>query len=566
MYGVGFDGAGDGFNVLLAAADDPTPATARAVAGDAPVAAPGQGGPDDYAWLAGGLPPAAPHAARPAGVGAGALPQAPLAQGQQTTAGAAPGPAPDGGGGARRPGVSGRRVYSPEEYAAAAAAIQPGCERWNVKETWPTGICKPTIAAMKEEVKRRGGTVRMHMSAENLCSWLHTHAMPAGGGDGGAEGEDNSQWPTQPPPASHSSWVNNLHYPRLIECIRAHPVQFSQRDAKPKNRVDLDGVDRNSAWKTIVAKFNDDKFEPHISTTNSQEWDDILEDLDPSSRCGLTLDAKDGQKKFKELSSKLRKAYNNFKKSGQGDKDQEAMRADDDDDGEDSDEGEGESEDNNDTGSDFWDFCHGDTILLYAYKWLLMDGLLDSAIGDMPEGTTSNSDTPGETVRPRVDSSRRRSDASDALYAISGAVQAPVHIAQSALQKRVMHFASQAAKRKAQVLQAQLSAEKERHLAEVIDQIDRLQSSGKPVPARLVIKRDRLTRELDEEEQHMAAGGGSDDEPHFEDDPLPPAPAAQSSKAARKRACRGPARGPAHIGVGGGSRVPDDQGEQAVCD
>ena len=40
-----------GFEVLLAAADGPAPA--RAEAGDAPVAAPGQGGPDDYAWLAG---------------------------------------------------------------------------------------------------------------------------------------------------------------------------------------------------------------------------------------------------------------------------------------------------------------------------------------------------------------------------------------------------------------------------------------------------------------------------------------------------------------------------------
>ena len=43
MYGMVFDGDGDGFDVLLAAADDPTPATARAVAGDAPVPATGQG-------------------------------------------------------------------------------------------------------------------------------------------------------------------------------------------------------------------------------------------------------------------------------------------------------------------------------------------------------------------------------------------------------------------------------------------------------------------------------------------------------------------------------------------
>ena len=79
MYGVGFDGAGDGFDALLAAADDPTPATARAAAGDAPVAAPGQGDPQEYAWLAGGLPPmlppAAPQAAQPAGVGAGEVPE-----------------------------------------------------------------------------------------------------------------------------------------------------------------------------------------------------------------------------------------------------------------------------------------------------------------------------------------------------------------------------------------------------------------------------------------------------------------------------------------------------------
>ena len=137
MYGVGFDGAGDGFDALLAAADDPTPATARAAAGDAPVAAPGQGDPQEYAWLAGGLPPmlppAAPQAAQPAGVGAGGLPH-------QTPGGPA---ANDAGGGAvpargfggRRNAGSGRKTYTPQEYAAAAAGIKPGCERWNVKET-----------------------------------------------------------------------------------------------------------------------------------------------------------------------------------------------------------------------------------------------------------------------------------------------------------------------------------------------------------------------------------------------------------------------------------------------
>ncbi|MGB1591462.1 MAG: hypothetical protein ACPIOQ_01825, partial [Promethearchaeia archaeon] len=544
-----------------------------AAAGGDPVHAHGAPVQQDYSWLAGGLPPQPPRAAQPAGVGAGGLPG-----GTQPAQPPARAPAQEEGGGGRRPAGSGRKTYSPEEYAAAAAAIQPGCEHWNVKDkTWPAGVCKPTIPAMRDEMKRRGGTPRTTMSAEDLCSWLYTHAMPppapGGGATQGGAGGAGSQPPTQPLPTT-KSWVNKIHYPRLIECIRAHPVEFSKRDAKPSNRGELDGVDRNSAWRTIVAKFNDDDFQPVSMSTHSADWDDVLQDLDPSSRCGLSLNAKDGEKKFKELSSKLRKAYANFKKSGQGDKDHEPDQADqandDDDDDEDAydeadeDEGVDDSDDGHDTGSDFWDFCQGDVILLYAYKWLLLDGLLDSAIGDMPEGTTSNSDAPGETVQPRTDSSRRKSDASDALYAISGAVQAPVHIAQSALQKRVMHFASQAAKRKAQVLQAQLSAEKERHLAEVIDQIDRLQSSGKPVPARLVIKRDRLTRELDEEERQMAAGGGSDDEPHFEDDPLPSAPAAQSSKAAGKRARRAP------TGVGGGgsrvggstsgARSPDDQG------
>ena len=557
MYGMGFDGDDDALDVLAAAAGAPAPAAAEAAAGGAPVHAHHEPDPNPYAWMAGGLPPRAP----PAGVGAGGLPPghpAHDAHGQQAAAAAAPQHAPDGRGDARRVGAPGRRMYSPEEYAAAARAIQPGCERWNVKESWPTGVCKPTIPAMKDEMKRRGGTVRTHMSAEDLCSWLHNNAMPAGGGGGAGpapEGEGGTQRPTQQPPPASCSWVNNLHYPRLIECIRAHPGEFSQRDAKPSNRVQLDGVDRNSAWRTIIAKFNDDSFQPVSASTHSQDWDDVLQDLDPSSRCGLTLSAKDGEKKFKELSSKLRKAYNNFKKSGQGDNDQEAVCADDDDDDDEDADAQDDSDGSagGDTGSDFWDFCHGDTILLYAYKWLLLDGLLDSAIGDMPEGTRSNSNEPGETVRPRKDSTgSRRSDTSDALYAISGAMQAPVSIAQSALQKRVMHFASQAAKRKAQVLQAQLSAEKEKQLDEVTEQIDRLKSSGKPVPSRLLSKRDRLTRELDEEEQQMAAGGGADDDPEFEDDPPPPAPAAPSSKAAGKRVRKGTAGGGLGGGLGGG--------------
>ena len=142
MYGMGFDGDDDALDVLAAAAGAPAPAAAEAAAGGAPVHAHHEPDPNPYAWMAGGLPPRAPPA---------------------------------------RVGAPGRRMYSPEEYAAAARAIQPGCERWNVKESWPTGVCKPTIPAMKDEMKRRGGTVRTHMSAEDLCSWLHNNAMPAGG-------------------------------------------------------------------------------------------------------------------------------------------------------------------------------------------------------------------------------------------------------------------------------------------------------------------------------------------------------------------------------------------------
>ena len=76
MYGMGFDGADDALGVLAAAAGAPAPAAAPAVAGGAPVLAFGAHVQEDFAWLAGGLPPHAPCAAQPAGVGAGGLPQA----------------------------------------------------------------------------------------------------------------------------------------------------------------------------------------------------------------------------------------------------------------------------------------------------------------------------------------------------------------------------------------------------------------------------------------------------------------------------------------------------------
>ena len=98
MYGMGFDGDDDALDVLAAAAGAPAPAAAEAAAGGAPVHAHHEPDPNPYAWMAGGLPPRAPPA---------------------------------------RVGAPGRRMYSPEEYAAAARAIQPGCERWNVKESWP---------------------------------------------------------------------------------------------------------------------------------------------------------------------------------------------------------------------------------------------------------------------------------------------------------------------------------------------------------------------------------------------------------------------------------------------
>ena len=61
---MGFDGADDALGVLAAAAGAPAPAAAPAVAGGAPVLAFGAHVQEDFAWLAGGLPPHAPCAAQ----------------------------------------------------------------------------------------------------------------------------------------------------------------------------------------------------------------------------------------------------------------------------------------------------------------------------------------------------------------------------------------------------------------------------------------------------------------------------------------------------------------------
>ena len=130
-----------------------------------------------------------------------------------------------------------------EARRAAARAIVPGCEHWNVKSLdWPRGKLKPDAAALEYEIMRRDANRRPKgWSVHKKCEWLYQNAPPDA--PPSQEEPDTQQFPAGPPPASQepeintsSRWSSASHGPRLWHAIAADKDGFLHRDEKPENR------------------------------------------------------------------------------------------------------------------------------------------------------------------------------------------------------------------------------------------------------------------------------------------------------------------------------------------
>ena len=127
-----------------------------------------------------------------------------------------------------------------------------------------------------------------------------------------------------------------------------------------------------------------------------------------------------------------------------------------------------------------------------------------------------------------------------------------MRIAQSASQKKLVHYASEAVRQKTLALKEQLSADKERSLREVLASICEYQGRSEAIPPRLQMKKARLERELEEMEEQAEEDAV---EPDFADD-VAFEPRGGGKKPFRPR--REKKRG---AGLGAGLASDDDEGE-----
>ena len=312
---------------------------------------------------------------------------------------------------------------------AAARMIVPGAASWNVKDKthYPKGTALPTATAMKWEVLQRDSTARpTYWPVEKLCTWLHDHAVPATvppiilpeteteTAETATAGDDG--W-------KRVQWVAKRDFPRLCHVIVELKEAFLKRDAKPKDRHELESMPRNAFWQKAAKKHNDPTFKPTKLTGGHDiltqvAFDELCVDHDPI----FTVDAALLMKHWGEARKLLVQTMANFRKSGQGD------------------DGVGIDIATSNTvySSEFANFCGGKPGILYLYHLFMPHGLLDSAQVDMPIGTTHASDGNHRHVSgPRPNTSASTNAKWSRLV---DALEKPVTIRQTASQKAVDYY------------------------------------------------------------------------------------------------------------------------------
>ena len=67
-----------------------------------------------------------------------------------------------------------------------------------------------------------------------------------------------------PMPVPEKRWRRIHHTTRLVMAIVEHKDEYIARDAKPANRLELEGADRNGVWIKIGETFNNPHFKPGL--------------------------------------------------------------------------------------------------------------------------------------------------------------------------------------------------------------------------------------------------------------------------------------------------------------
>ena len=176
--------------------------------------------------------------------------------------------------------------------------------------------------------------------------------------------------------------------------------EFLQRDKK-LTRTQLDGKAKNSFWHSAAITFCD-----MSKTYDLIDFPGVESDRYANLKAGLlpttyALTAEKAKKEFGDFRTLLTKIYTRFKQSGEGDDVDEEKTA--------QEMQEGVTKPH---GADFWDFCQGNAVIDYAYRFLKKKDALQNATCLMPAGSSFNS-TPGSTTmetnaaKPRQNKKRK---------------------------------------------------------------------------------------------------------------------------------------------------------------
>ena len=195
-------------------------------------------------------------------------------------------------------------------------------------------------------------------------------------------------------------WSSSKMMRLLHVCLcDEHFQEFLQRDKK-LTRMQLDAKAKNSFWHAVAITFCDTS-----KTFDLMDFPGVDSDRYSSLKAGLlpttyALTAEKAKKEFGDFRTLLTKIYQRFKVSGEGDNVDEEKTA------QEIQEGAPKPH-----GADFWDFCQGNAVIDYAYRFLKKKDALQNATCLMPAGSQFNS-TPGSTTetqaaKPRADKKRK---------------------------------------------------------------------------------------------------------------------------------------------------------------
>ena len=345
-----------------------------------------------------------------------------------------PEPGGDGSGGAEKTGAWPQKDKLDLVRLDAARQIQTG---WvpsgfafhEKLSGWKPETSKPRQSELWQAIMERDPSQKpKHWDVKKCVMWLmQSRALPAAISPG--LGPPDPALAEQGP--EEDSVVTRWSTPKMMRLLHVclsdqHFQEFLQRDKK-LTRAQLDAKARNSFWHAAAITFCDAS-----KTFDLMDFPGVDSDRYSSLKAGLlpttyALTAEKAKKEFGDFRTLLTKIYQRFKVSGEGDNVDEEKMA------QEIQEGAPKPH-----GADFWDFCQGNAIIDYAYRFLKKKDALQNATCLMPTGSTFNS-TPGGAVETNAAKPRpNRKRKGGPVYDLSGVLRElrrPVKLHQSRASK-----------------------------------------------------------------------------------------------------------------------------------